>query len=56
MAGKLGRDVLVESVLRAVDGASEHRLVGGRDDGRDFATLAEVSTTPASTEQMSVIG
>lgn len=42
--GALSRDVLVESVLRTVDGASEHwyRLVGGPDDGREFATLKEV--------------
>ena len=42
--GELGRDVVVESVLREVDGASEHRyrLVGGPDDGREFATLNEV--------------
>lgn len=42
--GELSRDVLVESVLRIVDGASEHRyrLVGGPDDGREFATLTEV--------------
>ena len=42
--GELGKDVLVESVLREVDGASEHRyrLVGGPDDGREFATLTEV--------------
>lgn len=31
--------------MRLVDGASEHRyrLVGGPDDGREFATLTEVS-------------
>lgn len=42
--GELSGDVLVESVLRIVDGASEHcyRLVGGPDDGREFATLQEV--------------
>lgn len=42
--GKLSRDVYVESVLRTVDGAPEHRyrLVGGPDDGREFATLADV--------------
>ena len=42
--GELGRDVVVESVLRKVNGASEHRyrLVGGPDDGREFATLNEV--------------
>jgi hypothetical protein len=42
--GELGTDVLVESVLRTVDGAAEHwyRLVGGPDDGREFMTLAEV--------------
>lgn len=42
--GELSRDVLVESVLRIVDGASEHwyRIVGGPDDGREFATLHEV--------------
>jgi hypothetical protein len=42
--GKLSQDVLVVSVLRTVDGASVHRyrLVGGPDDGREFATLAEV--------------
>jgi hypothetical protein len=42
--GELSRDVLVESVLRTVDGASQHvyRLVGGPDDGREFATLSEV--------------
>jgi hypothetical protein len=42
--GELGRDVAVESVLRVVNGVSEHwyRLVGGPDDGREFATLNEV--------------
>ena len=42
--GTLSRDVFVESVLRTVDGVSEHwyRLVGGPDDGREFATLQEV--------------
>jgi hypothetical protein len=42
--GALSRDVLVESVLRTVDGVSQHwyRLVGGPDDGREFATLKEV--------------
>jgi hypothetical protein len=42
--GELSRDVFVESVLRTVDGASEHwyRIVGGPDDGREFATLKEV--------------
>lgn len=42
--GKLSTDVLVESVLRTVDGVSEHRyrLVGGPDDGREFATLTEI--------------
>jgi hypothetical protein len=42
--GELGKDVLVESVLRQVDGVSEHRyrLVGGPDDGQEFATLTEV--------------
>lgn len=42
--GELGADVAVESVLREVDGASEHRyrLVGGPDNGREFATLTEL--------------
>lgn len=42
--GELSRDVFVESVLRIVDGVSEHvyRLVGGPDDGREFASLTEV--------------
>jgi hypothetical protein len=42
--GELSQDVLVESVLRTVDGASEHRyrIVGGPDDGREFETLKEV--------------
>jgi hypothetical protein len=42
--GELGADVLVESVVRRVDGTSVHRyrLVGGPDDGREFATLTEV--------------
>jgi hypothetical protein len=42
--GQLSEDVIVESVLRSVDGAAEHRyrLVGGPDDGREFTTLAEV--------------
>jgi hypothetical protein len=42
--GELSGDVFVMSVLREVDGASEHwyRLVGGPDDGREFATLTEV--------------
>jgi hypothetical protein len=42
--GELSQDVSVESVLRIVDGVSEHRyrLVGGPDDGREFASLTEV--------------
>lgn len=42
--GELGRDVVVESVLREVNGVSEHRyrLVGGPDHGREFATLNEL--------------
>lgn len=42
--GELSRDVLVESVLRTVDGTPQHvyRLVGGPDDGREFGTLSEV--------------
>jgi hypothetical protein len=42
--GELGEDIVVESVVQIVDGASEHwyRLVGGPDDGREFATLIEV--------------
>jgi hypothetical protein len=42
--GELGADVVVESVVHLVDGESQHRyrLVGGPDDGREFATLIEV--------------
>jgi hypothetical protein len=42
--GELSRDVVVESVLRVVDGVSEHRyrLVGGPENGREFASLAAV--------------
>jgi len=42
--GELSDDVVVESVLRLVDGVSEHRyrLVGGPDDGREFNKLSEV--------------
>lgn len=42
--GELGEDVVVESVVHVVDGVSEHwyRLVGGPDDGHEFATLIEV--------------
>ena len=42
--GDLGSDIVVESVVHLVDGASEHRyrLVGGPDDGREFLTLIEV--------------
>ena len=42
--GELDGDVVVESVVHVVDGASEHwyRLVGGPDSGREFATLIEV--------------
>lgn len=45
VVGQIGEDVFVESVLRQIDGGSEHRyrLVGGPDEGREFATLAEVS-------------
>ena len=42
--GELSEGVYVESVLRSVDGAPEHRyrIVGGPHDGREFATLNEV--------------
>lgn len=42
--GELGADIVVESVVHLVDGASEHRyrLIGGPDDGREFETLIEV--------------
>lgn len=44
LIGRVGRDVLIESVVVTVDGRPQHRyrLVGGRDDGREFESLASL--------------
>jgi hypothetical protein len=44
LIGRVGRDVLIESVVVTVDGRTEHRyrLVGGRDDGREFESLTSI--------------
>ena len=45
LIGRVGRDVLIESVVVTVDdGQLQHRyrLVGGPDDGREFESLSSI--------------
>jgi len=44
LIGRVGRDVLIESVIVTVDGHPQHRyrLVGGPDDGREFESLSSI--------------
>ena len=44
LIGRVGRDVLIESVVVTVDGQPQHRyrLLGGPDDGREFESLTSI--------------
>lgn len=42
MIGRVGSDVVIESVVTSVDGRPEHRyrVIGGPDHGREFVSLS----------------
>lgn len=44
IVGRVGPDVVIESVVVPVDGRAEHRyrIVGGPDSGREFESLSAV--------------